>query len=495
MIKHSITHSSNANAGLNLGRYITLINNNIKFICITVIITSLIGFVVSYLVPKKFQASSTISIEENIVSDLVKGIAITSSAKSKVRLLEVELLSRNMLLEVASLLDLDLMAQTHEQKENLVLKLRQSTFIEHDNRRGIFSVSFQDNNAVIARDFVNTLIRVYIETSTSEKRQESFDATSFLSDQIEIFQTRIQTAQEAIDKFKAEQGIFLSLNESFIQQKINGINQQLDSIRIEKNRLLSEQHMLSDASKLAEELYSKENELRNAQAIYTQKHPIVQRLTLDVEALTKRLKEEQSKPTSESVNTAFQGAQIELKSLEETEKNLLVELDENLKNLELLPAIRTQLSDLEQQKSNEMSIYQKLVGRFGQSEVSKQMELQDKAVSFKVIDAAVTPSTFVFPKRFIFMIGGIIAGFGLAVGLIIARSILLPKIYTAEDLHAYAVPVLVKLPEIVQPEVLAKKRKVNIIVIAITLCIISAVCAAAAIEFLGFTFIERFFPS
>ncbi len=495
MKKHSITHSSDANAGLNLGRYITLINNNIKFICTVVIVTSLMGFVVSYLIPKKFQASSTISIEENIVSDLVKGIAITSTAESKVRLLEVELLSRNMLLQVASLLDLDLMAQTSEQKEKLVLALRKSTLISHDNKRGIFSVSFQDKDAVIARDFVNTLIRVYIETSTSEKRQESFDATSFLGDQIEIFQTRIQTAQEAIDKFKAEQGLFLSLNEGFIQQKINSINQQLDSIRIEKNKLLSEQHMLSDASKLAEELHAKENELRDAQAIYTQKHPIVQRLTLDVTALKKRLEEEQNKPVSESVNTAFQGAQIELVSLEETEKNLLMELDENLKNLELLPGIRTQLSDLEQQKANEMTIYEKLVGRFGQSEVSKQMELQDKAVSFKVIDVAVTPSTFVFPKRFIFMIGGIIAGFGLAIGLILARSILLPKIYTVEDLQAYAVPVLAKLPEIIQPEVLARKRKNNIIVIAITFCVVGAICAAAVLEFLGFTFIERFFPS
>ncbi len=495
MKTHTTTHSHEADSGLNIVKYLNLLNNNIKFICIVVIITSLTAFVISYLVPKKFQATSTISIEENIVSDLVEGIAITTSAESKIRILELQLLSRNMLFQIASLLDLDLHADTAEKKEALITQLRSNTYISHDRKRGVFSVTFRHSNAVMARDFVNTLIRVYIETSMSEKRQESFDATTFLSNQIEVFQERIQNAQEDIDKFKSEQGQLLSLNENFIQQQINNLNQELENLRIEKNKLLSQQHMMSDASKMADDIRAKETELNSAKSIYTQKHPIVQRLTLDLEGLKKRFEEIKNQPENQSLNTQFQGIQIELKSIEDTEKVTTKERDANLKNLEALPGIRTKLSDLEQRKANEMLIYQKLVGRLGQSEVSKQMELEDKAVSFKVIDAAITPTSFVFPIRYLFMLGGIIAGFGLAVAAIIARSILRTRIYTADDLSVYNVPVLVKLPVIIQPEIQAKRRRANIITMIITACVILFVVAAAAVEFLGYTFIERLFPA
>ncbi len=494
MKKQNINTSSEQGAGLNITRYLTLLNNNIKFICAVVIITSLGGFVTSYLIPKKYQATSTISIEENIISNLVEGIAITSSAESKVRLLELQLLSRNILMEVASILDMDLLANTPQKKEALILSIRKNTRIQYNKFRGFFSVTFLDANAVLARDFVNTLIRVYIEANTSEKRQESFDATTFLSEQIKIFQERIEKAQEAIDDYKTEQGMFLNLSEAVVQQQINSINQQLESITISKNKLLSQQHMQSDASLLAEQLRTKEADLRSAQAIYTKRHPIVQRLTLDIQGLKARLKEIQSDPTAQSSNTQYQGTQIELQALEETEVKLTKEKAQNIKNLETLPSIRTKMADLEQRKANEMLIYQKLVSRFGQSEVSKQMELQDKAVSFKIIDAAVTPTTFVFPKRFIFMLGGIIAGFGLGIGLVLLRSILRTRIYSAQDLAIYAVPVLAKLPVIIKPEILEKRERSNYIAMGITAVVILFVCLAAGMEFLGFTYIERLFP-
>ncbi len=493
MKKHSIRVSSDQSSGINITRYLTLLHNNIKFICVVVIICSLAGFVASYLMPKKFQASSVISIEENIVSDLVEGIAITTSADSKIRLLELQLLSRNILLQVASLLDMDLHATTAAQKEALILSLRKNIYITHNKQRGFFSVTFLDPSAVLARDFVNTLIRVYVETNTSEKRQESFDATTFLSEQIKIFQERIDKAQQDIDTFKTEQGMFLNLNEALVQQEINKLDEQLESLAISKNKLLSQQHMQSDSSLLAEDLRTKEAELRSAQSIYTKRHPIVQRLSLDVAGLKARLEESKQISQDQSVNTQYQGIQIELKALEEKEKNIIKEREKNIKNLEKMPSIRTQLSDLEQRKANEMLIYQKLVSRFGQSEVSKQMELQDKAVSFKIIDAAVTPTRFVFPKRYLFMFGGIFAGFGLGIGLVIARSILRTRIYSAHDLSIYTVPVLAKLPVIVKPELLRKKERSNYIAMGITAGVIFLVSIAAAMEFLGLTHIERVF--
>ncbi len=490
MKKHRTSQLESENTSLNLGRYINILADNIKFISIIVIIMSITAFVASYLIPKKYNASSSISVEENIVSDLVQGIAITTSLEAKIRLLEVQLLSRNVIMQVASLLEIDLDANTAQEKEILTRTLRDNISIRHDKRRGVFYINFIDSNPVVARDFVNTLIRVYIEQNTSEKRKESFDATDFLGNQIDIFQARIDEAQKNIDTFKSEKGLFLSLDEGFLQQQISTLDKQIESIAIQKNKLLSERYLLSDSSKIMEELREKERQLHDAQAIYTSKHPILRRLTVEVENAKKRL--EQAQTSTESVNPQYQSIQIELKSLEETEESLTKERNENLKNLEALPAIKTQLRELEQAKHNENIIYQQLVSRFGQSEVSKQMELQDKSVSFKVIDSAVTPTDFIFPKRHIVMLGGIVAGFALAISILIGLSFLQPKIHSAEELSRYSVPVLVKLPIISKPEALAKKRFVNFVFIFITTMVIAFVCAAAALEFLGIRYIERF---
>ncbi len=491
MKKNAIRADIDENSNLNLMRYFNLFINNIKFICFVAITVSLIAFVVSYMLPKKYMASSSIAVEENIISDLVQGIAITSSAESKIRLLQVELLSRDILSEVATILELDLHVSNSEQKEALITALKENTSINHDSRRNVFYVTFIDSKPVVARDFVNTLIRIYIDNSTAEKRQDSFDATAFLSEQIEIFQDRIDKAQVAIDKFKAEEGIYLSLNESMLQQKITTLNQNLESMRIEKNKLLSERHLLSDLSQLTESLREKEAELQSAKSVYTEKHPNYKRLIAEVDNLKLRIEEASKNPELESENSEYQVIQIELTSLEETEESLIKERDENLKNLELLPTIKTRLAELEQAKANELIIYQQLVGRLGQSEVSKQMELQDKAVSFRVIDAAITPTTFISPVRYLIMIGGIMAGFALGFGIIIAKSFLRPQIHSAEELALYSVPVLVKLPVVIQPEVLKKRNRINWIVVIATFCILGFIFITAVLEFFEVSIVEK----
>ncbi len=494
MKRNTIKADASENSGLNLVSYFNLLLKNIKFICIVVTIASISAFVVSYMLPKQYMASSSISVEENIISDLVQGIAITSSAESKIRLLQVELLSRDILSEVASLLELDLHVSTPEQLEGLITSLKANTSIEHDVRRNVFYVSFTNANPVVARDFVNTLIRIYIENSTSEKRQESFDATAFLSEQIEIFQERIEKAQIAIDKFKSEEGIYLSLNENMLQQKITDLNNRLETLRIEKNKLLSESHLLSDASQLSETLREKEAALQSAKSVYTAKHPNYIRLVAEIENLKLQLEDMKNKPVAETENSQYQVIQIELKSLEETENALIKERDENLKNMELLPNLKTKLSELEQTKANELIIYEQLVSRLGRSEVSKQMELQDKAVTFRVIDSAITPTAFIFPVRYIIMIGGMMAGFALAFGIIIGRAFLRPQINSAEDLDIYSVPVLVKLPVIIQPEVLAKRIRTNWIIVIITTCILGFIFLVAVLEFFGLTYMEKLLP-
>jgi hypothetical protein len=138
-----------------------------------------------------------------------------------------------------------------------------------------------------------------------------------------------------------------------------------------------------------------------------------------------------------------------------------------------------------------MRIYEQLVARFGQSEVSNQMELQDKAVSFRVIDAAVTPTAHIFPKRYLWMIGGIMLGFVLAGAVVLGNDLLRGKIRSAHDLNVYALPILIKLPSIAPPDTLARQNRSTFTAAAVTVCLLLLICAAAAMEFLDLPYIEK----
>lgn len=478
-------------AAPDLRRYITLLLTNIRVICGIVIVSSVTAFILSYALPKQYRAESTVSIEQNIVSDLVKGIAVTPSAESKMRLLHVYLLSRNILEKVAAALDMDLDATTHAQKEALIQSLRGRILITHDVNRGLFTISFSDRSPVLARDFVNTMTRLYIEESTAEKRKESYDATAFLNEQIGVFQKRIEDAQVAIDAFKSQKGMYLGMNEQLLRQQITTLEQRLEELRIRKNEWTAKLNLLSDKSILIEQLRTKELALQSARANYTERHPAVRRLVLDIQGLRDLIAKTGDGADEPVFSPEYQKAKVELHSIAEMEANLNATLTGNIKDLEELPAIRTQLAELEQRKANEMRIYEQLVARFGQSEVSKQMELQDKAISFRVIDAAVTPTIHISPRRYLFMIGGVMFGFALAGAFVLGNDILRGKIRSVYDLHSHSLPVLVKLPNTAPPEGVARKKRHTAILTGLTACLIVFICAAAVIEFMNLPHIEK----
>ena len=143
--------------------------------------------VVSFVLPKKYEAKSTVFIEKNVISELVKGITVTPSMDDTIKVLTYAITSRTLLTKVVDSLDMNLSKKSDTDTEELIRKLQLNIDVKVKDRN-LFMISFKDSNPRLARDFVNTLVRLYIEENTSSKRGESYDATKFLSEQIDTFQ-------------------------------------------------------------------------------------------------------------------------------------------------------------------------------------------------------------------------------------------------------------------------------------------------------------------
>ena len=81
-------------------KYLHLAKRN-KVLCILSALAIMTAVtVVSYLLPNKYEASSTVFIEKSVISELLKGLTITPSAEEKIKVLSYALNSRTLISKV-----------------------------------------------------------------------------------------------------------------------------------------------------------------------------------------------------------------------------------------------------------------------------------------------------------------------------------------------------------------------------------------------------------
>jgi polysaccharide chain length determinant protein (PEP-CTERM system associated) len=473
-------------------RYVHLVLKRKGILVSIALVVMFAAIVAAYVMPKKYDARSTVFIEQNVISDLVKGIAITPSMNMKIKAIKVTMLSRTMVLNVIKALDMDVHATSARDLDAMIAGLQRRIQVSLDERRGVFKISLEDVDPVRARDVVNTLTRLYIEENTSTKRKESFEATQFLAEQIEVFKKRIDAAEQEIDKFKAEAGQVLFADEGAIRGELLDASSRLDQLNIRINALKTSKSLLVSNTPLRQQLDSQQKALDAMRGRYTENHPKVRQLENAIAATKQQL---QSSGTSELNavyrTSEYQSIKVELASLENTKENLEEEIERNRDILRRIPAVRSELAELQRKLHNETIIYEKLVSRYGQSEVSKEMELQDKSMSFRVLDPAVVPTQPSKPNRPLIILMGIAGGIGLGIGLIILLDLINPSIKTLDDLKEYGVPVLAVIPKVRDEEQVAKQRKHDRWVYAVGVVGLLITLSFLVVEFLHLGIVDK----
>lgn len=466
----SNTEAFNEEGSFDVMRYVHLILERKALLVSIAVPVMFMSIIACYVIPKKYQAESTVFIEQNVISDLVKGIAITPSMEMKIKAIKVTMLSRTMLLSVIKALDLDVQAKDDKALDGLIESLQKRIRIALDEKRGVFMISFADADPVLARNVVNTLTRIYIEENTSTKRKESFEATQFLAEQIDVFKTRIDAAEKDIDDFKSESGLILSSDETALRAEIKDDEAQLENIQTRINALNTSRSLLLSNTPLKQQLSKQEEMLELLRTRYTDNHPKVKQVETAIAESKRQIKTRGKEELNSIYRTAeYQSIKVELASLNEQKKSLEEDIQNSKEIIRKIPAMRTQLAELERKRNNEAIIYEQLVSRYGQSEVSKEMELQDKSMSFRVLDPAVVPSSHSSPNRPVIILLGIFAGLVLGIGVIILIDLINPSIKNLDDLKGFGIPVLAVIPKVRDEDALQEERRKDLKVYAIGL--------------------------
>ncbi len=410
---------------LDLKRILRLIFAKKALFLATAIIVTTVMIIETYLWPKKYEAKSMIFIERNVINELIKDVTVTPSFEEKIKAVTIVMKSRSLILKVMSDLDIDLKNKKSQEIEALVKNFQDNTEItveiSKDSRKNmdLFHVTHINGNPKMASDFVNALVRRYIEENLSIKREEAYGANRFLLEQIDTFKAKLAKTESAITKLSREKGIS--------ESKIAGTDPSQRSLSP------SEQLLALTRKKIA--LLSQ----------YTVNHPEVIKINAEIELV------------KEQIRTAPP-------ALERDDK---------------------ELTDLIRERDTIRKIYEDLLSTLNKSEVSTQVEIQDKAGAFRILDPAIVPTRPISPDITQMLLLSVLTGAVSAAGLLIGIDLTDSSVKTVDTLKKMGLPILAVIPNMKTEQETAAVRKKNVFIYTIAGLYLACLLAITMLEMAG----------
>ncbi len=218
--------------GLDIQRYLQLIYKRRYLFALTAafIITSVI--IISHFIPPVYEAKTVVAIEKSFLNDALKNIGGAQSIDDRATALSTIMKSRTLIVKVIGDLGIDMKGLTEAQVEGLIKSTQDRTKITIEFSRGggsdvdFFTVSFRDRDPQFARDYVNSVVSKYIETTIGSKRSDTFGANRFLLDQINQF-------KEKVEKYDAEIAVLKKDNNIVLYNRYLKLQKRLDDLLVQ----------------------------------------------------------------------------------------------------------------------------------------------------------------------------------------------------------------------------------------------------------------------
>jgi polysaccharide chain length determinant protein (PEP-CTERM system associated) len=224
---------------------------------------------------------------------------------------------------------------------------------------------------------------------------------------------------------------------------------------------------------LREELVQKQVKLAKLMVDSTEEHPIVKRLSEEIDNLQKTIQSGANltiKEETSSMNPIYQSARTELAEVErdiealeesiEISKTIAAAAFEKIKQL---PEKQKELSQLTRDTVNYSKTYSGLLQQRELAKVTRRLEVEERGTKFRIIDNARVPLKPDTPKRNLIVIAGFFLGVVIGGGLIVLAETTDHSFEEANQLREFLpVPMLGATSMILTPEeksfINAKKR-------------------------------------
>ena len=453
--------------------YLDMLRRRKRYIIIAFPLLLAISTAVTFLLPPIYQSEGVILIEsQEIPQDLVRS-TVTSYAEQQIQVIKQRILTTSRILETVDKYKVYQDERDTSTISLLVEKFRSSVKVEMINANVIdpirgraqrasiaFKVSFLDESPDIAQKVANELVTMFLDENVKTRTGKAADTVSFLSDEADKMQKTVQALEEEIADFKLEFGDSLPELLQFNLSMISNLEEKINSHQSESIRLNDQIHYLSlelasmdpyvasndGVTTLSSQvrLAQLQSELHSLQNKYSESHPDIKRLTREIEGLKKEVAADSlfqpEQDMSEISNPLYRQIKIKInvteKELARTNlerQKMQAEVMEYHARVSRTHEVQRSYDDMTRDYENTKRKYQELRAKQFEADVAQNLESENKAESFTLIEPPLRPTESVKPNRPKLLMMGLFLSGAISVGLVLLAEMLDPAVRSIKE--------------------------------------------------------------
>jgi polysaccharide chain length determinant protein (PEP-CTERM system associated) len=437
-----------------------------------------IGWIAVAMMPDRYQSEARFYVDtQSLLTPLLKGISVNADDKSRdqeVAIMQRTLTSRPNLTRIAQMTDLDKSVNSQTGMQALITGLESRISIQSQGTN-LFAVTYSDNSPVTAKNVVQALLTIFVESSTGNKREDIQTARAFIESQIGDYEGQLKAAEQRLADFKVKNVGFFSSSSQTFAMRLEQARENIETLRLEYGDAAAQrdqarqqvaqtpQFLAVDSvspysagersSPLQQRIQTLQSKLDELKLQYTPKHPDVVRTQEALNALLveqRRINGGPGKMTDDEIasgkaqipNELHSQLSLRMAEAETRAASAKRKLDdaqtmfgELQKKASEAPRVEAEFTNLNRDYEVLKASYEGLLQRRESARIAAAADSTTEPVQFRLIAAPEVPAQPAGPMRALFNSLVFVLGLGAGVGFVILLGRIEDCVSTPEDLY------------------------------------------------------------
>ncbi len=418
--------------------------------------------------PESYVANARVYVDTtSLLGPLMRGMTVTPNANERISMMSRTLLSRPNLERLARMTDLDLQAQTEAQQDAMIRRLQNS--ISLGSTRGnntLYNITVTHPDRETARRLTQSLITIFIETTTSNQDSDTSQTQNFLNRQIAESEARLVQAETRLAEFRRNNVDMLPGESGNYYTRLRQARSNLQEARLQlrelENRRTELQRQLDGEAPvfiaggtlnagntaLDQRIQSLHVQLDSLLTRYTDRHPEIRR----VQGLIAQLEAERQQQQALSDDTDMMSNPLSSSPVYQGMRSLLAETQAQVASLQVrvaefedrvndlesrvnqIPDVEAQLTQLDRDYDVLRRQHQQLLERRESARLSDDLQRNAGDVTFRVVDPPFVPLQPSQPNKPVLKAGVLVLALGAGGALALLLALLNPIVTDARML-------------------------------------------------------------
>ena len=459
---------------LTMQDYTTILKRRWWILAIPAIIFPIVGFGITFLVQPQYVSQTLVLVEQQKVPESYVKSVVTEDLSERLATMKEQILSRSRLRPIIERFNLfssgnlsmdDRIAMT---QKNIGITPIQSEIARTNGLPGFF-ISFKATDARTAQLVCGEIQSLFVSENLSDRAASAAGTTDFLKGQLADAKAKLDEQDARLAKFEQTYMGKLPGAENSNINMLTTLNTQLDAAtqalnRMEENKSYAEslmsiqQQNQPQASEhgggpgaLQAELQSLQAQEADLTSRYTDDYP-------DVVSVRRKIAETRQKiasapppaPVTSSTapkatdSVSVQQFRLQLRAMDQEiaqkkrdQAAIQGQLHIYQERVASSPAIEEEYKAITRDNQQAQQFYADLLNKIQTAKMAVDLEKRQQGEQFRVMDEPNLPESPSFPKRGVFVGGGIAAGLGLGLLIIALLEYLDTAVRSERDIWAF----------------------------------------------------------